>query len=807
LEKPADKRRWRFGSCSVDASRRELRRDGAVVDMQPRVFDLLVCLLENHDRAVGKDELQDAVWPGMFITETALTRAVMKARKAVGDDASRQDFIKTVHGHGYRFVAELTPEAHESAPVVGAGPEVVQAQTQAPPAPEPAGQGTTAPPASPRQHWRTLALGTLAAVLVASLVWVLLRPPATLGADNRVAVLPLLDVTGDPEMAWTRLGLMSYASSLMGADGSLPVVSEGSVIGLVDHLRWTGALEDPANAKLIAKLREAYGASHLLAMRLEREGRALRMNFGLLGPDGAVQRGTIVGDQGTDLAQGVVQSVYGTLLGKRRLGREVPLVSADPFNNEAFARGMDFSLQGRCSEALPFFRLIIEQERDLFAPRFEYASCLRILGKPAEAESLLDELIAEQRNLDPARPLAQALMIRGVLYNRTGRLDEAEAAHDEALRVAESIGDRELAARILQNLAIVFEDRGDFRQAEELLDLSHLRYRDAGREVMPGQLWANQANLQLDQGQLLEARELFDKALEAFRGVGDRRNEAMMLNNTGLVLRNMGRLEEAEGYHLRSLEIRQQIGDRVGVGRVYNMLGMVYAGQGRYAEAMESSKAALEIARETQDRLFEATSLTHLGEAEQATGDVVSARQHYAEARTVFADIQDSMRVLQSDLRLARLDLEGGEPGLAETTALQVLDSARGQQQVQPEIEALELLGDIRLVQGDSAAAAAEFEAALARIRDASWGAKESNLLSKLAELHLAAGDLAAAAPLVGALGGHEPTVQSLKAQARFAWAQGDATRAVQLLEQARERAGEAWNEEGEELLASWRAE
>ncbi|MGK2926344.1 MAG: hypothetical protein ACSLE2_12065, partial [Lysobacterales bacterium] len=155
----------------------------------------------------------------------------------------------------------------------------------------------------------------------------------------------------------------------------------------------------------------------------------------------------------------------------------------------------------------------------------------------------------------------------------------------------------------------------------------------------------------------------------------------------------------------------------------------------------------------------------------------------------------------------ARLDLELGEPGLAETTALQVLDSARGQEQVQPEIEALELLGDIRLAQGDSAAAAAEFEAALARIRDASWGAKETTLLSKLADLHLEAGELAAAAPLVGALKGQEPTVHSLQVQARFARAQGDAARAVQLLEQARERAGEAWNEEGEELLARWRAE
>lgn len=119
------------------------------------------------------------------------------------------------------------------------------------------------------------------------------------------------------------------------------------------------------------------------------------------------------------------------------------------------------------------------------------------------------------------------------------------------------------------------------------------------------------------------------------------------------------------------------------------------------------------------------------------------------------------------------------------------------------------LQSDIRLAQGDRAAAEAEaeFEAALARIRDASWGAKETTLLSKLADLHLEAGDLAAAAPLVGALKGQEPTVQSLQVQARFAWAEGDAAHAVQLLEQARERAGEAWTEESEKLLATWRAD
>jgi DNA-binding winged helix-turn-helix (wHTH) protein/tetratricopeptide (TPR) repeat protein len=596
VEKQPHNEIYRFGAFTVDVARRELRSGGDEVEVQPRVFDLLVFLLENHERAVDKDELQDAVWPGMFITETALTRAVMKARKAVGDDASRQQVIKTIHGHGYRFVAELLPEpaapdqAAERRPDTPAGPEShVPSDTL----PGPAKDESRAPIS--RRTGMLLAFG-LAVVLALAMTWLLLRPPPALDAETRIAVLPLTDQTGDAELAWTRLGLMSYVSSLIGADGALPVVADGSVVSLAENLGWTGEPEEEANAALIAKLRGVYGASHFLAMELEAEGRALRMNFALLGPDGTLQRGTMVGDEGTALAQGVVQSVYGTLLGKRRHSQEVTLVSADPFNNEAFARGMDLSLQGRCAEAVPFFRLIIEQEPSLFAPRFEYAACQRILGEPDEAESVLDELVAEQRLLGPSRQLAQALMTRGVVYNRTGRLDLAEAGHREALEVAEAVGDQELSGRILQNLSIVLGDRGDFLRADELLDLAVLAYQDAGRERMPGELYAGKANLRMDRGELVEARGYLEEALQAFREIGDRRNEAMMLNNTGYLLREMGRLEEAEGYHLRSLEIREDIGDRVGVGRVHGQLSALYSAQGRYDEAADEARAASETA-------------------------------------------------------------------------------------------------------------------------------------------------------------------------------------------------------------------
>ncbi len=98
---------YRFGGCELDLRRRELHRGGSTVTIQPKVFDLIAYLLENRDRAVGKHELQEAIWPGVVVTETSLTQAMRKARVALGDEGTQQSVIRTVHGHGYRFVAAL----------------------------------------------------------------------------------------------------------------------------------------------------------------------------------------------------------------------------------------------------------------------------------------------------------------------------------------------------------------------------------------------------------------------------------------------------------------------------------------------------------------------------------------------------------------------------------------------------------------------------------------------------------------------------------------------------------------------------
>jgi len=96
-----------FSDCVLDTDSRELVRGGEFVAIEPKTLDLLFYLIDNRNRAIGKDELQDKVW-GTIVTDAALARAVMKLRKAVGDTSDDARIIKTVPRFGYRFVATVT---------------------------------------------------------------------------------------------------------------------------------------------------------------------------------------------------------------------------------------------------------------------------------------------------------------------------------------------------------------------------------------------------------------------------------------------------------------------------------------------------------------------------------------------------------------------------------------------------------------------------------------------------------------------------------------------------------------------------
>jgi DNA-binding winged helix-turn-helix (wHTH) protein len=97
-----------FGDFSVDFGSRQLLREGKQIHLGPKAFELLDALLGNRPRAWPKAQLLERLWPRTVVSESSLTSVVTELRAALGDEARRPRFIRTVYGFGYAFCGEAT---------------------------------------------------------------------------------------------------------------------------------------------------------------------------------------------------------------------------------------------------------------------------------------------------------------------------------------------------------------------------------------------------------------------------------------------------------------------------------------------------------------------------------------------------------------------------------------------------------------------------------------------------------------------------------------------------------------------------
>lgn len=108
-------REYRFDDYLVKPGAWTLYRDGQVIHLEPTVLKLLVFLIGNRDRLVTREELMDTVWSDTIVSESALSKAIARLRKALDDDPRAPRYIETVHSRGYRFVAEVEETDHDTA--------------------------------------------------------------------------------------------------------------------------------------------------------------------------------------------------------------------------------------------------------------------------------------------------------------------------------------------------------------------------------------------------------------------------------------------------------------------------------------------------------------------------------------------------------------------------------------------------------------------------------------------------------------------------------------------------------------------
>ncbi len=410
-------REYHFGGFIIDLEAWQLSYLGQAVHLEPIVLKLLIYLIENRHRLVPKRELLDTVWGDTYVSESALSKAVARLRKALEDDPHRPKYIETVHALGYRFIADVrdVEQPVENVPI--------QAKNR---------RGAIAA----MVFTGALAIAILLFSSELSDLWNQKSGTEKPPQIRSLAVLPLVNLSGDPEQNYFVDGLHEALVTDLSKISSLKVISrqssmrykastklvpeiaqelnvdalvEGSVLLLGDRVRVT------------AQLIRGRTDEHMWAETYDRD---LQDVFTLL----------------SEVARAITEEIEITLMPQE----EERLASAGPVNpeaNEAYLRGMyflnKFTTKG-FQDSVKYFHQAVEIDPD-FAPGWAGLSGAHLLfayfGNEPPREAILQARVAALKALELDDQLSTAYSALGWVRLYTWDWPGAGEAFEEALRL------------------------------------------------------------------------------------------------------------------------------------------------------------------------------------------------------------------------------------------------------------------------------------------------------------------------------------------------------------------------------------
>jgi len=488
---------YRCGVYTISPAERRLFRDGDRVDLEAKVFDLILLLVENRNRALSKQEVIDALWGQRPVTDTALSQLLYKARRALDDDGERQDVIRTVYGRGPQWVAPVVEEPAEAAMTATTPTATPDTTPDREPSPAPAITDEPTPVPLRRRH-RRLAAGMLAVAGLLLALWFIPRsfaPPVS--PPPRVAILPMTNDTGDASLDWTARGLPGLIASLLDGNSGLDVVDPlqaGRASGIAPSQGRSQAEQiryiTRANLLIDGKLEKLTDNLYQLTLHLD-EGR----------PEDASDI-VITGGDPSAIALAAMPRLRHALALEPPASTTLSNKPKDAYLAETFARGIDMAAHGDSQAAQLHFALVVEGEPDFLPGRYQLAraqlrtdqhtdatTTLRRLfndavnqKQPAMAALALDEqaYLAQQRHayadaltlLDRARPYAEqanrpealAAIALGATKAQASlhQLDAAEREWQVARELIEKNGLHQLEPHLHNSAIFIANSRRDF---------------------------------------------------------------------------------------------------------------------------------------------------------------------------------------------------------------------------------------------------------------------------------------------------------------------------------------------------------
>ena len=241
-----------FGPFHLDTTERVLRREGTIVVLAPKAFEILAVLVQNSGHVVSKEDLIQAVWPDTFVEENNLTVHISALRKSLDEG-----LIETIPRRGYRFTAAITQAAQLGSVSEPAPALLIHEVTRTDIVVEDATQHS-------RRAW-FVTIGASIAAALGGVAYLRLRPALPL--ESAVAILPFRPIGGAPEIG---LGLADSLITRLGGGGRINVRPTASV------RRFTGTNTDPVAAG------HQLGVDCVLDGSVQQEGDRIRLSVQLI---------------------------------------------------------------------------------------------------------------------------------------------------------------------------------------------------------------------------------------------------------------------------------------------------------------------------------------------------------------------------------------------------------------------------------------------------------------------------------------------------------------------------------------------
>jgi TolB-like protein/DNA-binding winged helix-turn-helix (wHTH) protein/tetratricopeptide (TPR) repeat protein len=278
-------RRIAFGAYEADLHSGELTKDGKRVRLQAQPFQLLVMLLDRPGQLVTREEICQKLWSAdTFVDfDHSLGTAINKIREVLNDSVAEPRFVETIPRRGYRFIAPVTAVAADPPPVP---------QGQGAPSPPPAELAQV--PLWKRHFVSVIGAGVATALLVSALIawnfhgwrqWLSFRLSASTPVQS-IAVLPLLNLSSDPDQQFFADGVTDELITNLAQIGSLRVISHTSAMAYsgthksapeiahelgVDALVEGSVVRSGNKVRITAQLIQAASDRHLWARTYDRE--------------------------------------------------------------------------------------------------------------------------------------------------------------------------------------------------------------------------------------------------------------------------------------------------------------------------------------------------------------------------------------------------------------------------------------------------------------------------------------------------------------------------------------------------------